>query len=84
MMRYEKDGILIGVLNDYDLSSLASAQGRQGNERTGTVPFMALDLLTPEGQGGEINLSSICIVMISSRLYGFLSGFVFVTRTEDS
>jgi hypothetical protein len=54
MMWYEKDGILMGVLNDYDLSSLASAQGPQGNERTGTVPFMALDLLTPEGQGGEI------------------------------
>jgi len=51
MMWYEKDGILMGVLNDYDLSSLASAQGP---ERTGTVPFMALDLLTPKGQGGEI------------------------------
>jgi hypothetical protein len=53
-MWYEKDGILMGVLNDYDLSSLASAQGPQGNERTGTVPFMALDLLTPEGQGGGV------------------------------
>jgi len=53
-MWYEKDDILMGVLNDFDLSSLVSAQGRQGNERTGTVPFMALDLLTPEGQGGEI------------------------------
>lgn len=54
MMWYEKDGILMGVLNDYDLSSLASAHGPQGNERTGTVPFMALDLLTPKGQGGEV------------------------------
>jgi hypothetical protein len=54
MMWYEKDGILMGVLNDYDLSSLARAQGPQENERTGTVPFMALDLLTPKGQGGEI------------------------------
>jgi len=53
-MWYGKDGILMGLLNDYNLSSLASAQGRQGNERTGTVPFMALDLLTSEGQGGEI------------------------------
>ena len=54
MMWYGKDGILMGLLNDYNLSSLASAQGRQGNERTGTVTFMALDLLTSEGQGGEI------------------------------
>jgi len=49
-----KDGTLMGVLNDYDLSSLSTTTGPQGNERTGTVPFMALDLLTAEGQRGEI------------------------------
>ena len=49
-----KDGTLMGVLNDYDLASLSTTTGPQGNERTGTVPFMALDLLTPEGQRGEI------------------------------
>ncbi|KAG1751618.1 uncharacterized protein EDB91DRAFT_1216918 [Suillus paluster] len=55
MMFYKTDkGVLIGVLNDFDLSSLATRQGPQGNERTGTVPFMALDLLTPEGQRGEV------------------------------
>ncbi|KAG2341860.1 hypothetical protein BDR05DRAFT_1060724 [Suillus weaverae] len=54
LMWYRKNGKLIGVLNDYDLSSLANAVGPQGNERTGTVPFMALDLLTPEAQRGEV------------------------------
>jgi hypothetical protein len=53
-MWYKKDGKLIGVLNDYDLSSLANEPGPRGNERTGTVPFMARDLLTEEGQRGEI------------------------------
>jgi transcriptional regulator of met regulon len=53
-MWYEIDGERIGVLNDYDLSSLADEPGPRGNERTGTVPFMALDLLTEEGQRGEV------------------------------
>ncbi|KAG1895317.1 uncharacterized protein F5891DRAFT_1151743 [Suillus fuscotomentosus] len=54
LMWYRKNDRLIGVLNDYDLSSLANALGPQGNERTGTVPFMALELLTEEGQQGKV------------------------------
>ncbi|KAG1799135.1 uncharacterized protein BJ212DRAFT_1305588, partial [Suillus subaureus] len=54
LMWYWKDGKRIGVLNDYDLSSLANVQGPQGNERTGTVPFMARELLTEEGQRGKV------------------------------
>jgi hypothetical protein len=54
MWYWGEDDTLMGVLNDYDLSSLASAQGPEGNERTGTVPFMALDLLTEQGQRGEV------------------------------
>ncbi|KAG2118222.1 uncharacterized protein F5147DRAFT_768356 [Suillus discolor] len=54
LMWYWKNGKRIGVLNDYDLSSLADDPGPRGNERTGTVPFMALDLLTEEGQRGEV------------------------------
>jgi hypothetical protein len=53
-MWYWKDGNRMGVLNDYDLSSLANVQGPQGNERTGTVPFMARELLTEEGQRGKV------------------------------
>jgi hypothetical protein len=40
-----------GVLNDWDLSRVRTKDGvveHRGGERTGTVPFMALDLLTPE------------------------------------
>jgi serine/threonine protein kinase len=54
MWYWGEDGTLVGVLNDYDLSSLATVQGPEGNERTGTVPFMAIDLLTEQGQRGEV------------------------------
>ncbi|KAG2080319.1 uncharacterized protein F5147DRAFT_591552 [Suillus discolor] len=54
LMWYWKDGKRIGVLNDYDLSSLANGQGPQGNERTGTVPFMARELLTEDDQQGKV------------------------------
>ncbi|KAG2340764.1 hypothetical protein BDR05DRAFT_966653 [Suillus weaverae] len=54
LMWYRRNGKLIGVLNDYDLSSLANVVGPQGNECTGTVLFMALDLLTAETQRGEV------------------------------
>ncbi|KAG1826528.1 hypothetical protein EV424DRAFT_1599821 [Suillus variegatus] len=75
LMWYWKDDKRIGVLNDYDLSSLADDSGPRGNERTGTVPFMALDLLTEEGQIGEVkhlyrhDLESFmwCIAWISLR-----------------
>ncbi|KAI6118354.1 hypothetical protein F5141DRAFT_1212270 [Pisolithus sp. B1] len=41
------DGTIMGVLNDFDL---ASTEGDDiGTERTGTVPFMALDLLRRHG-----------------------------------
>ncbi|KAG2338117.1 hypothetical protein BDR05DRAFT_969566 [Suillus weaverae] len=54
LMWYRRNGKLISVLNDYDLSSLANVVGPQGNESTGTVLFMVLDLLTAEAQRGEV------------------------------
>jgi hypothetical protein len=54
LMWYWRNGKPIGVLNEYDLTSLANVVGPQGNERTGTVPFMALDLLTAKAQRGEV------------------------------
>ncbi|KAG2049304.1 hypothetical protein BDR06DRAFT_1023958 [Suillus hirtellus] len=54
LMWYWRDGKRIGILNNYDLSSLADEPGPRGNERTGTVPFMALDLLTKDGQQGKV------------------------------
>ncbi|KAG2155170.1 uncharacterized protein EDB93DRAFT_1080857, partial [Suillus bovinus] len=50
LMWYKKNGKLLGVSNDHDLSSLANVVGPRGNERTGTVPFMVLDLLTAKAQ----------------------------------
>ncbi|KAG1744139.1 uncharacterized protein EDB91DRAFT_1335703 [Suillus paluster] len=47
MMFHKTDkGVLIGVLNDFNLSSLATRLDPHGNERTGTVPFIAPDLLS--------------------------------------
>ena len=55
MMYYEQDGKKYGVLNDFDLAAIMAVGERtpkkQGFERTGTLPFMALDLLRyPDGQ----------------------------------
>lgn len=37
--------VVIGVVNDYDLSVLNTDQRDLGKERTGTIPFMAGKLL---------------------------------------
>ncbi|KAG0698937.1 hypothetical protein DFH29DRAFT_855372 [Suillus ampliporus] len=45
MVHETSDGRFIGVLNDYDLSSTRHGGSEpSGTERTGTVPFMAIDL----------------------------------------
>ena len=45
-----------GVLNDWDLCRVRhrALQANHHQERTGTIPFMALDLLTHEYWNGEI------------------------------
>ena len=43
---------MIGVFNYFDLSLIQNVPS--GRERTGTVPFMALELLTAEAIQGEI------------------------------
>jgi serine/threonine protein kinase len=45
-------GRWIGVLNDFDLSSTRDTPS--GQERTGTVPFMALELLTKKAIHGQV------------------------------
>lgn len=44
---------VIGVLSDFDLASFEGDMDKN-TERTGTLPFMACDLLTPEGSTGQI------------------------------
>ena len=43
----------VGVLNDFDLPRFADQVGASGKD-TGTLPFMALDLLSERGLRGEI------------------------------
>jgi hypothetical protein len=47
-----------GVLNDFDLSTIMNPgdrnPNRRGFERTGTLPFMALELLENEGFDGKV------------------------------
>ena len=43
-----------GVLNDFDLARFADQAGASGQDNTGTLPFMALDLLSEAGLRGEI------------------------------
>ena len=55
MMYYEQDDKKYGVSNDFDLAAIMAVGERtpkkQGFERTGTLPFMAIDLLRyPDGQ----------------------------------
>jgi len=53
LMYYRQlDGKVIGVVNDFDLATLAGSERKFGNERTGTVPFMAMELLQKDGQDG--------------------------------
>ncbi|KAG1869234.1 hypothetical protein C8R48DRAFT_700775 [Suillus tomentosus] len=59
LMVYRLRGRFMSVLNDFDLSSIKRSLSSiqhipRGFERTGTVPFMALDLLTPEAIAGEV------------------------------
>ena len=44
----------VGVLNGFDLARCTSQMGASGTENMGTIPFMALDLLSIEGLRGEI------------------------------
>ncbi|KAF9218699.1 hypothetical protein BS17DRAFT_655540, partial [Gyrodon lividus] len=53
LMYYTTDKGVMGVLNDFDLVSFAEG-GHLGNERTGTILFMAIDLLEPDDQSGRV------------------------------
>ena len=44
----------VGILNDFDLAKFADQEGASGQDNTGTLPFMALDLLTEKGLRGEV------------------------------
>ncbi|KAI5994272.1 hypothetical protein F5J12DRAFT_896793 [Pisolithus orientalis] len=54
LMYYRDGSKVMGVLNDYDLSSLTDFDNLMGDEQTGTMPFMAIDLLEKEGLDGKV------------------------------
>lgn len=43
-----------GILCDFDLATLRDSSRKRGQERTGTVPFMAIDLLVRDYFDGKI------------------------------
>ncbi|GJJ09879.1 hypothetical protein Clacol_004103 [Clathrus columnatus] len=52
-----KDKVPKGVLNDFDLSRLSIGGKREGtraNDWTGTIPFIAIDLLSPSAEEGKV------------------------------
>lgn len=50
VMYRRKNGVLYGVLNDFDLSVILGENDKpSSNNRTGTKPFMAMDLLGTSG-----------------------------------
>jgi Fungal protein kinase len=49
-----KNGEEKGVLNDFDLAHVRGMTRPSGTERTGTMPFMALDLLTKDAWAGKV------------------------------
>jgi serine/threonine protein kinase len=46
MMYYRDEAGVVGVLNDWDLAAVIPSSGSPNTDRTGTIPFMALQLLS--------------------------------------
>jgi Fungal protein kinase len=53
-LMYDRATNCAGVLNDFDLAHVRGMPRPSGMERTGTMPFMALDLLTEDGWAGKV------------------------------
>jgi hypothetical protein len=51
---YDKLNENRGILNDYDLAYLNGQNLPTGTEHTGTMPFMALELLTKKALAGKV------------------------------
>jgi hypothetical protein len=53
-LMYDKLNGDCGVLNDFDLAHWTAKPRPSGSERTGTMPFMALDLLNKDAWEGKV------------------------------
>ena len=47
-MYYCEGNIFVGLLNEWDLATVLSSSATPDTDRTGTIPFMALQLLLGE------------------------------------
>ena len=50
---YDKMNNDAGVLNDFDLANVRVSERHGGTERMGTMPFMALDLLSEDALAND-------------------------------
>ncbi|KAK0231488.1 hypothetical protein IW262DRAFT_1427422 [Armillaria fumosa] len=68
MYRMDDEGNVLGVLIDFDLSSLVPIKEATSLRRTGTPPYMAFDLLTEEKDSGphlyRYDLEALFCVML--------------------
>ncbi|KAF5392059.1 hypothetical protein D9757_003295 [Collybiopsis confluens] len=67
MFRRNADRQVLGVLNDFDLSTSVRTKGASSDSRTGTKPFMASDLLDREWERGHMyrhDLESLFYIML--------------------
>ncbi|KAJ3866114.1 protein kinase [Lentinula novae-zelandiae] len=69
IMYRRKNGKVYGVLNDFDLSSRVRDmdKGPTSKQRTGTRPFMSIDLLNSDWEGGHLyrhDLESLFYIML--------------------
>jgi hypothetical protein len=53
-LMYDKRNNNAGILNDFDLALVDGEPRPSGTERTGTMPFMALELLTEDAWAGKV------------------------------
>ncbi|KAG5634348.1 hypothetical protein H0H81_002287 [Sphagnurus paluster] len=74
MFREAKGVVAKGVLNDFDLAVYRTLYAQPGGERTGTVPYMALDLLNDAYFSGQVqrryrhDLESFIWVLVANTL----------------
>ncbi|KAG6847845.1 hypothetical protein H0H93_005563 [Arthromyces matolae] len=96
MFKHRPDGNVLGVLNDWDMASRVDENGESqlsnATHRTGTIPFMARDLLvdgTPPPHLYRHDLESFFFILVWAAVYydfphGKRKGYVVELEAWDS
>ncbi|KAJ8519882.1 hypothetical protein ONZ45_g3205 [Pleurotus djamor] len=72
LMFTRRDKKVLGVVNDWDLSSERNTRTNSDTSRTGTGPFMAFDLLSPKYTSGHMyhhDLESLFYILVWAALH---------------